>query len=72
MGLKSPDPLNSELTLAASQYSELTKIYVQNTSLYVCVCVCACVVLETGQGVGGRPEASLGKHKLQTGEIARV
>lgn len=29
-------------------------------------------VLERGQGVGGRPEASLGKHKLQTVEITGV
>lgn len=39
---------------------------------YITVCLCVCVFSETGQGVGGRPEASMGKHKLQTVEITRV
>lgn len=38
-------------------------------SVLVCVCVC---VLERGRGVSGRPEASMGKHKLQTVEITGV
>lgn len=53
------------MTLAAGQHARLTHIYIQNTS--VCVCV-----LERGQRVGGRLEASLGKHKLQTVEITGV
>ena len=70
LGLKSSDPLiQCWLWLPASTLDSHQFTF----RIHLCVFMRACVCFKKrGQGVGGRPEASLGKHKLQTAEITGV